>query len=591
MGEKVELSVQSDLGKIISDLQALQKKAQGAGDQIKRVGAELDKNLQQNTKRTESHFERLRDLGRRVADQLRGYFSNMAGQASTELAKLKNDLGLRKQFTDGAKGALELHDAIRKIGSALDIAGNRLIEFQQNVTNAFSRAGFGAEEAVRALNGLAGTQVSGEANVTAYALKATQLAQNGDQVGQEGDIAKEMANVIRERGGNQNDLGQMDRLGESVRGRNPYEKLQTQRELYSGMDDNMRKQIGPDAMRGIGAVAKVVGPEIIGALMKELTGPKLARIGKDAQGLGGIFTSKGIDFDKLKRAHGIINRIGFDKTASAGTAGLGEEASKGFVKLFEHFDEAKSAQARAMNGGGDLETDTSNSRGLVENHKAVRNQVGGVISNAVAPVIGAANGLVADASKSKWGSLALMAGEYGGAALAGGGMAALSKHLGGKLGNAGAVASDAVNAAGMEKALGQDTIPVWVVNINQLSGSIGAKTGSSLPGGKASLMDKTGVAEIGLAVGLAVGGALEGFMNKYTQGKSSDGQMQGNWAEQGMYFVSKAMAPLLEPLRGMSEGVDAILKMGERGAQEKRQREIKQPTKTETRGASQGAAK
>ncbi len=541
MGEKVELSVQSDLGKIIADLQGLQKKAQGAGDQIKRIGNELDKNLQQNTKRTESHFERLRDLGRRVADQLRGYFSNIAGQAATELAKLKNDLGFRKQFTDGAKGALELHDAIRKIAGALDIAENRLIDFQQSVTNAFSKAGFGAEEAVRALNGLAGTQVSGEENATAYALKAAQLAQLGGQVGQEGEISKEMANVIRERGGNQNDLSQMNALGESVRGRNPLEKLQTQRDLYSGMDDNMRKQIGPEAMQGIGAVAKVVGPEIVLALAKELTGPKLARIGKDAQGLGGIFTSKGIDFDKLNKARGIINRIGFDKTSSAGTAGLGEDASKAFVKLFERFDEAKAAQQRAMHGGGDLESDTAKSRGLVENHAAVKNQVGGVISNSLAPVIGKANDVVAGASKSKWGSLALMAGEYGGAALAGAGMASLSKHLGGKLGNAGAVAGDAANAAGMEKALGQDTIPVWVVNINQLSGAVGSKVPGmgSLPGGKASLLDKAGVAEIGLAIGIAVGVAIEKYIDTHTQMESRDKNYKGNVVEVGMYEGAK----------------------------------------------------
>jgi hypothetical protein len=593
VGEKVELSVQSDLGKIISDLQGLQKKAQGAGDQIKRIGSELDKNLQQNTKRTESHFERLRDLGRRVADQLKGYFSNLADQAAGALNNVKADLGMTRQFKDATRGAVELHDVIRKIGGSLGIANDRLVDFQQNITAAFSQAGFGAGEMTRSLQGLAGTQVEGEDNVMAYALKASQLAQNGGQAGQEGEIAKALAGVQRARGIDQNDTVKMAELAEGVRGRNPLEKLEAQKQLYGGMDDQKRREIGPDAMRGLQAVAKTIGPEMMGALIGELTEGKLKRIGKDAQGLGGIIGAGGVDFDKLEKSRHIINRIGFDKTASAGTAGLGEEASKALVMLFERFDAAKAAQARALKGGGDLETDTRRSRGLVENAAAVKNQVGGVISGGMAPLIAGANDIVGGASKSKLGSAALMGGGYAAAGLGAFGLSTLSKSLGGKLGGAGAMADAGAKMGIMEQVTGQKTIPVYVVNIAEMSNGIGKAVGSGLPGGAAggsSLAQKAGVAALGLEIGVVVGTVIEGILDKKTQGTNDRG-FKGNVVERTMSSAVHMLAPLLEPLRSMNQGIDDLLKADERATQEIKQRKLEQSTSNDKRGSSQGATK
>ncbi len=585
MSEKVELSVQADFGRIMQDLAALQRKTASVSDGIRKSGSELDKSLERGAKNTEKHFERVRDLGRRLADQLRGYFADVTSSAAYALEGVKKGFGIKQHLMDAATGALDLHDAIRKIGDSLGIASNRLVDFQQNVTKAFSEAGFGAGETVRALQGLAGTKVSGEANVTSYGVTAARLAQNGGQVGQEGEIAKALAEVLRARGIDQNNIPAMSSLAENVRGRNPLDKLQVQKGLYEGMDDQKRKEIGPEAMRGLMAVAKTIGPELMGALITETTEGRLKRLGRDAQGASGIIGKNGVDFDKLAKLLPVLNRIGMDKVASGQTAGFSEQASKALVMLSEQFQEAKAAQTRAMAGGGTLEGDTTKSRGVRENFGAVKNRVTGVTEGVIAPLIAKANDVIGGASKSTLGSAALMGGGFLAATMGAGGLSALSKSFKGKLG--GGMLESGAKAAALEQITGEKTIPVYVVNLGEMSGAM-EKLTTKLPGGGggSSVVDKANVAATGLAIGLVVGSVIEEAMNKHTQGKSMDGQFTGNIAERGMYTAAKGLAPLLEMFRGQSDSVDSILKMFERNAQEKRQRDFKTTSPGTTRAAA-----
>ncbi len=596
MGEKVELSVQSDLSKVLADLQAMQTKARGVGDNIKRIGDDLDNSLKKNTKRTESHLERLRDLGRRVADQLRGYFANIANSTAAALEGVKKDLGLQRQFKDATAGAVELHDVIRKIGSSLGITSTKFVDFQQRTTTAFGDLGYSQEEAARALQGVAQTQVSGEENVLAYGTTAAKLGTIGGQQDQTGAIAKALADVLRARGIDQNDTKAMSQVAESVRGRNPLEKLGWMENMYRGMGDDKRKEIGPEAMRGMLAVRKTIGPEV-DSLIKELTETMLKRLPKEAQGLGKIVGKSGINFDELEKQKGLLKRIGFDKVASAQTAGFSEDAAQALVRLLERSGAARDAQQRAMTKDGAIDDQMRDSRGLMENMGAVKNQVTGTIGGAIAPVVSKANDVVSAASKSTIGSAALMGGGFLAAAAGSYGLSQMGKQLGGKFGGAGAMVGSAGKAAALEQITGEKTIPVWVVNTSEFGNMMG---GTGLPGaagaaagatGAAGALGKMAAAGVGLEIGLVVGTVIEGILDKKTQGKSNDGQYSGNSVERGIYESAKGLLPLLQMFRGVSSSVDDIVRSIERGNEMKRREKSQAATSNDRRGEAWGTTK
>lgn len=540
MGDKVELKVASDFRKIIADLEGLQKRAAGVADQIKRVGDDLDKNLQRNSKKTEQHFERMRDLGRRVADQLRGYFADIASQMVKSLEFVKRDLGLKQQFIDATKGAIDLHDAIRKIGGSLGIANDRLGEFQKSINAAFSGAGFGTNEAVRALQGLAGTRVEGEQNVQDYALTATKLAQAGGESGQEGEIAKMLAEVLRTRGIDQNNTDEMRRLANSVRGRNPLEKLQGQQAMYSAMEPSLRGQYGPETMRGLAAVRKEVGPEMDAFITKMMQG-WLQKLPQSAQGLGKIVGPNGIDFDELKKNAPLLKRLGNDTVASGATLGLSADEARGLYALWKHADRANAAQRNA-GAGGSIDEQVASTRGIGENMAAVKNQVTGAIGGVLAKPIGVANDIIGGASKTTAGSAALMAGTF---AAATGASMLLSKFGGGKIGG---VAQTGARMAALEQITGQKTQPVYVVNFSELQGVFGG-AGVGGPGvvGGGGAMGAAGALAGAASIGLVIGTGIVEALNRWTPGKSAKTGVEGDWLTRS---ISEAMQSLSDATGG-----------------------------------------
>lgn len=516
---KVELKVTSDFRKIISDLEALQKKGGNVTEALKRVGDELDKNLQKNTKKTEQHFERLRDLGRRLADQLRGYFASIASQMAASLEGVKKDLGLKQQFMDATKGAIELHDVLRKIGGSLDIATGRLGEFQKNLIGAFSKAGFGADAAGRALQGIAGTQVSGEANAQGYALTSAKLAQAGGQEGQEGEIGKAMAGILRTRGIDQNNMGEMERLANSVRGRDPLGKLQGQQAMYDNMEPSQRGKFGPEAMRSFGAIRKEVGPEM-DAFISKMTQGWLEKLPASAQGLGKIVDQNGINFKELNKNAPMLKRLGDDTNASGATVGLSPAEARGLYAMWKHSKAAQAAQDRARDQEGSLDEDVYERRGLGENAAAIKNRVGGKIQGVMAKPLGAVNDVLSGASKSDLGSAAVMGGGFLAVTAGQFALSQIAKKLGGPVGG---TAEAATKAAALEQITGQKTMPVWVVNFSELNNGIGGLSGpagavGAAGGGKlGKVMGAIGTATIVGAVAYEVGSTV---VDAIREGKS-----------------------------------------------------------------------
>ncbi len=589
MADTVSLSVQADLRRVMADLEGLQKKAAAVTQQVKRVGDELDKNLQRNTKQTEAHFERLRDLGRRLADQLRGYFASIASQTAQSLEQVKKNLGLKQQFIDATKGAMELHDVIRKLGGSLDIANDRLSDFQRSLTEAFSKAGFGADAAGRALQGIAGTRVSGEQNAQGYALTSAKLAQAGGQVGQEGEIAKALATVLQTRGIDQNNMKAMEELANSVRGRNPLEKLQGQNETYMAMEPSARGKYGSQTMAGLAAVRKEVGPEM-DAFIKKMSQGWLEKLPAAAQGLGKILGPNGIDFDQVRKNSGLLKRLGDDTNASGATLGLAPDEARGLFALFKHADRAQAAQNDARSRGGTLDEDVNQTRGLTENAGAVKNRVGGMIQAPLAKPLGMANDLLNKASQSDLGSIAVMGGGFLAAAAGAAGASKLAAKLGGK-GGAGAAVASMAKAGVVEQITGQKTIPVYVVNVAEfgqlggMPGAPGAPGGASL-GGAASKLAKAAegfMAVSGaLAAGLAIGTAANDLLDTHTMGKNKGTDLSGNWVERFFDKLDKGLGGALtgRTQKQLSVGDSDVAKQLERqNEMSKRDRQLTAPSK------------
>lgn len=590
MGDSVELSVQSDMRKVLADLEALQKKAAGVGQQIQRVTTELDRNLGKNAKSTEAHFERLRDLGRRLADQLRGYFANMATQTSQALEQVKKNIGLKQQFMDATGSAIELHDVIRKIGGSLEIATDRLSGFQRNITKAFTEAGFGAEVAGRALQGIAGTQVSGEGNAQAYALTAAKLAQAGGQGGQEGEIAKAMAGVLQTRGIDQNDIGAMAQLANSVRGRNPLDKLAGQQAMYGAMEPSQRGKFGPDAMRSFAAIRKEVGPEM-DAFISKMTQGWLDKLPQTAQGLGKIVNKNGIDFDALNKAAPMLKRLGDDTNNSGATLGLSPDEARGLYAMWKHSARARAAQDRARTSDSTIDGQVMERRGLGENFDANKARIGGKIQNGLSPIIGKVSGALGEASKTDAGAAMVMGGGFLAASVGALATGALAKMLGGGAGGAlGSATASIAKAGALEQITGQKTIPVYVVNASEFGGPLGAGvTGAAggLPGVAGKVLgaaEKISLVGTALAVGGAVGTAASELIDTHTQGTSSDGKFKGNALERKMYDVSKLIDAVRDP--EMPRLVARQLQQQERAYQMKQRTKQVTPPSERSRGAA-----
>lgn len=549
--EPVQVEVKSDLRKIIADLEALSAKADGVGEHLNRSGQDVEKNLARNTKDVETMLEHVRDLGRRMADQIRGYFADLATHTMHSLEDARKDLGLKKQFIDATKEAINFNSVLHKIGTTLGMNSNQIADFQQEATGAFSAIGMDADAAARALSGVAETQVRGKENILEVAKKGAELSEMSGQKGAEGETAKGLATVQQAAGRDPNNMKEVAALAEDVRhiynntGQKPTDTLNRMASLYGEMAPEAKKKITSEGMSKLSSVEAVVGPGFE-SLVKQLTAGHLQNLPLEAQGFGGIIGNKGVDFDKLKRVEGIGNRIPGDRVASFQTTGMDKDAAKALVQLIDMAKLAKAAQDKSQKdipgGAKSVEEQAHQSRGLGENFAATKNQIKGVIGKIEAPIIEGANKILGKASETKLGSAAVIGGGFLAMTAAKFGVEHLAKSLskkskaggGGILNDAADQVMAAEKAATVEQITGQKTMPVYVVNVAELATAIGSG-GNGLGGGIGGAAgalggDGKGGAFSKLGKGVAIAGtAIAAFetVEGLTQGKSERTGIEG----------------------------------------------------------------
>lgn len=538
MSDNVQLSVRSELAKVISELEKIKEKASEVGDSLAAEGRVIGDSLNTQTKRTETFLGKLRSLSGRVADQMRGDFRSLLS-----INALGDSLKLSNQFRGAVSESITLGDTIRKLGTSFGIAKGNFAAFQTSLTKGLGEIGLSSETAAKTLEGLVGTNVRGEANVLGYAKTAGQLASISGQKGQEGDIASGMARTIRARGGDANDLGQMKAVAEDLRkifnstGKGPTETLRVMEDLFSKMPQDIRKSFGSKGVASLAAAANVAGPNATKFLEDYLQSSPIMRKAFEAQGGKGIIGKEGIDIEKFRSfSKGIMGRVGGDPRLAAQTLGLSEEAAEGFIRLSESLDRVKEAQERLKTSTGNIDDQYQESMGLGESFRANINRVKKVIAEPFSKGQQGLTDLLSKASKSDIGSAAVVGG--GGllaALLAGGALRGIGKGMGGGLGGI------LGGAAGGALAKQAGATPVWVVNASEMGGAGGAMgaLGGMLPKGMGGMLGKAGMfGAAAIATGLATDVVVNKLIPQYTQGTTKEG-FEGDAIERLVFGIQR----------------------------------------------------
>lgn len=506
MAEPVELSVRSQLLKIVDDLKVISEQARSVSEELEKGGQAVGEGVDKQVKKTEAGLNSMRSLAGRVAEQLRGDFKGLVS-----INAVRESLKITDQFRGSIKETFALSDSIRKFGTTFGVVGSDFASFQSKLVNGLGAIGLSSDVATDTLKGLADTNVRGQDSVLGYAQQSGQLASLSGEKGNEGGIAKGIAKTITARGGDANNMDQVKEVTEDLRrafnqtGKGPTQLLGAMEELFTNMSQDFRKKIGSRGLVNLAAAGQIAGPNSTKFLQEYLGKSPIARTAFEAQGGKGVVTNQGIDTEKFaKFSKTILGRIGNDPRMAAQTLGLSEEAAEGFIRLSESLNKVKAAQDAIKSSTGNVSDQYQSSMGAAEAFRASINRVKKVFSDPLARVTQGGTNMLSKAAKSDAGSAAVVAG--GGllaALLAGGGLRGI-----GKMAGLGGLATAAVKGSAAEAVTGQKTIPVYVVNASEISGggvggALADVAGGAAGGGLLGKIMKGGGALKNAAMGLA----------------------------------------------------------------------------------------
>lgn len=521
MAQEAVITVRSELSKIVEDLNKISKTAQMLSSTMQKGNEDVGKAVQDSTTATEKGLNKMRDVGRRVFDQLKSDLKTLAG-----VNALASGLRLNESFRGSIKDTVNLADNIRKIGGTLGIAKDRFTQFHQSMTKGLGDIGVGSQAASRALEGLATTSVRGEENVMGYAKSSSMLASISRDKGGEGRIAQGLAGTLQARGMNPNDAAARQALEKEVTkavqatGKSASEILKSMQGMYESMDKGMRAKVGFHGMAQMASVATAGGPGATKAIEEYLKMSKIERMGMEAQGAGRLIGGNGqIDMKALQNfVKTVGSRIGGDPRKSLETAGFSSEAAEGLVRLAQNGDQAALNLKQLEEASDDMYQVFKDGRTIGEAWNASLDRVKSKVSGVISPALEALHkGLNAVAGSDVGAGLAVGGAGLLSAILMGGGMRAIG---GGMLGSlAKGQAASAIT--------GKEVQPVYVVNASEIGG-MGAAGG--LMKGAGGAMGKAGMFGIAAAGGIAAGTALNKGINYLAEnteaGKKADNYLQ-----------------------------------------------------------------
>lgn len=566
----VELSVRSQLRRIIEELDQIAGKASEVNLNLKEVGANTEEGIRKPLKQTETFLNRLRGLSGRVASQMKDDFKALAS-----VNALSASLKLSEQFRGSIKEAASLSDTVRKLGGVFGITRGEFTKLQTGMVRGMGDIGLSSEAAARAIEGLAasGAPVKGQEALVGYGRAAGQLASISKSEGSEGDIARLIAQVIQARGGNVNDTRAIGAISEDIRrvfnatGAKPTETLNAMKGLFTSMSKDMRATVGSRGLASLAATASVAGPNSTKFLEEFLGKSPIARAALEAQGFKGIVGKEGLDVEKFRAASkSVLARVGGDPRLAAQTLGLSEDAAEGFVRLSESLDRVKAAQDNVQKATGDLTGQYQASMGFAESFRASINRVKSIFAEPLSGIMQGGSDLLSSASQSDLGAAGVVAGGGALAALlAGGGLRGVGK----------AALGGVARGAAAEAMTGQKTIPVYVVNASEIGGGgAGAAAAAAGRGKLAGFLGKAGMVGMAGVAGYEIGGLISEQIDKRTQGSTEEG-FDGNLVERLFFKLDKLLGG--QSSANVQKAQKVMVELNKRDLKESRQ---------PTRGAS-----
>lgn len=553
MPNQVELSVKTDLDKVIPILQRIRDEAADIPNSLKSATKGVNDEVEKQGQAVENYLGRVLKYGEKLAHTLKDDFKTLFN-----IGSFAGGLKIANQFKGTVSEAFELSDTIRKLSPVFKIAQNDFESFQASMVKGLGEMGLSSDVAVKALEGLVDTPVRAKNSLIEYSKSAGAVAGLAGEQGHEREVAHGMANVLVARGVNPENTGEIKKLAEDLRrvfnqtGVGPTKTLDTMERIFSHMAVDFRKTMTTRGIANIVAATQATGGT--GKFFEELLSKgKLERLPLEAQGLKGVVGKNGIDWDKFEKvSKQILSRINFDPKAAAQTLGISDEAANDFVRLSQKVDEGRKSTDGINKAMGNVTDQFTETRGAAESFRASLSRVKAMLATPLAAATtGITHGLN-EAAKTDTGAALVTGGSAVLAALlTGGGFRGLTKDI------VGESAKEKV----YEQVTGETVQKVWVVNASDIGGGGTSNIpGEGAAGGAAGgLLSKAGkVAKGVLGVGTA---AVAGYelgeqvispaISKYTQGTDSRGE-KGDIGDRAISEIGYALETLNRTLSGKS---------------------------------------
>lgn len=524
-GNEVTLSVRTELSKIIDDLDKIAQRGKQVEQELAQFGKSMGEGYADQVNQAESMMDRFRTMTSRVVKQISDSFKTIFS-----LNAVRESLRLSDQFRSAVKESFVLNDTIRKLGTSFGIADREFSRFQSNIVSGLGKIGLSSDVASRTLKGLYGTPVHGQGALVEYAQISGQLASISATTGQEGQIAKGIAGVIRARGGDPNDRDAMRRVAEDVRRvfnvtrEAPAHTLQSMETLFTRMPQDLRREVSTRGLAQMASIQDIAGPNATLFFQELLSKSPVQRLALEQQGFSGMFDKGGINLERFGQSfQKILGRFVGDPRLAAQTLGISEDAAEGAIRMNEHLKELVKTMEKFNAMGGNLGEQYKTSLGFGEAFRTNIAQVQRFMSPLIAGVTEKGTEFLSATGQSPLAAAGVVAG--GGmlaALLAGSGMRGLSKLIPG----AGIAQTGLGIAKGeLAKKAGAD-MSVYVVNAAEIGGNMAAAgTASILP-----FLGKAGLVGTAAGVGAGAGMGINALLDRYTQG-TEQGGFQGNILE------------------------------------------------------------
>jgi hypothetical protein len=506
MANELEIKIKAELDKLLNGLAKVEQLASNVGKGMAEGTKQVNDEVAKQTTKLATGLEKVGAKVKSIFHTMKQGAEIMAG-----LIGLEGALDIKDTITHSIKSTLSLADTVRKLGPVFNVAAKDFGAFQAKITKGMGEAGLSTEAAKHALEGLAETQVRGEA-VTKYAVNAGELAEATGTKGSEGTIAKLLAGVTTAKGGNVNDTGQMHKIASEVlatynaTGMKPEAILSGMQDIFTSLPDDLKKSISTKGLAAAASTESVVpgAMKVITALMSNSTARKsMLQQGFDVDKM---FKGGGFDPKQLAMAiKGILGRVPEDKHLAAATV-FGEDAANAAVQFAEKVSDATRVAEKVTKAHADLAKQANQSRGLSEAFDAALDQTKATLSGYLEPALHATINQMNEMSKTKGGAAGVAgAGFMMGSLIFG----KLGTMIADKLGmSAGSSMAGAIQGKAINDLVGGGVQNVYVINVDELATKIGAISGGATKSSSWFKDTMTALGRFAIPLGVGVAGGL-----------------------------------------------------------------------------------